>query len=239
MGLRPGGLTGAANVYDSLSGQLVASYQFGSAGSSLVNDVVVARQAAYFTDSFRPDLYKIPIERNGHLGRGTTIALHGPAAAIIPAPALNLNGITTTPDGSALIVGNTPLGELITVNPNTGASSVIAVAGLIKGAPHGLLTEGSSILVTEGVANTLVRVTLDPALTRGRVTSTIRSPLFDTPTTVARYRDRLVLANGRYELGLPPPFGQGAPAGTTYNVVLVPDGQPDRSPRRSASRPAI
>ena len=217
-----GGLTGAANVYDSRDGKLMATYQFGPAGSSLLNDVVLTRDAAYFTDSFKPDLYKIPIGRGGHLGHGTTIPLSGPAATIAPPPALNLNGITATRDGSTLIVGNTPLGELIKVDPKTGASAVIAIKGLIPGAPDGLLTDGANdVWVVEGVANTLVRVTLDGDLYSGHITSTIRSPLFDTPTTVAEYGNRLALVNGRYELGLPPPFGQGAPPGTTYDVALV------------------
>jgi hypothetical protein len=42
------------------------------------------------------------------------------------------------------------------------------------------------------------------------------------PITVAKYRDDLALPNGRYDLGLPPPFGPGAPPGTTFNVVVVP-----------------
>jgi len=46
-------------------------------------------------------------------------------------------------------------------------------------------------------------------------------PLFDDPTTVAKYGDELALPNGRYDLGLPPPFGPGAPPGTTFNVVVV------------------
>jgi hypothetical protein len=36
------------------------------------------------------------------------------------------------------------------------------------------------------------------------------------------YGDELALPNGRYDLGLPPPFGPGAPPGTTFNVVVVP-----------------
>ena len=31
-----------------------------------------------------------------------------------------------------------------------------------------------------------------------------------------------VLRVGRYDLGLPPPFGPGAPPGTTFNVVVTP-----------------
>ena len=47
------------------------------------------------------------------------------------------------------------------------------------------------------------------------------SPLFD-PTTAAMYGDELALPNGRYDLGLPPPFRPRAPPGTTFNVVVVP-----------------
>jgi hypothetical protein len=49
-----GGTTGAAHVYDSRTGALVASYQFGPNGASLINDVVLTAQAAYFTDSYNP-----------------------------------------------------------------------------------------------------------------------------------------------------------------------------------------
>jgi hypothetical protein len=38
---------------------------------------------------------------------------------------------------------------------------------------------------------------------------------------VARHGDKLALVNGRFDLGLPPPFGRGAPPGTDYDVVLV------------------
>lgn len=33
--------------------------------------------------------------------------------------------------------------------------------------------------------------------------------------------NRLVLVNGRFDLGFPPPFGPGAPEGTTFNAVQV------------------
>jgi hypothetical protein len=64
-------------------------------------------------------------------------------------------------------------------------------------------------------------VTLNHELSRATITSTITSPLFDDHTTVAKYGDKLALPNGRYDLGLPPPFGPGAPPGTTFNVVVV------------------
>ena len=117
-----GGVTGAAYVYDTRTGAPVATYQFAPTGGALLNDVVVTRDGAYFTDSFSPVLYKIPIGPGGTLGQGSTIALSGPAAAIDPTTP-NLNGIDATPDGSTLIVNHTALGALFTVDPATGASA--------------------------------------------------------------------------------------------------------------------
>jgi hypothetical protein len=64
-------------------------------------------------------------------------------------------------------------------------------------------------------------VTLSPDRSSGTITSTISGPLFHVPTTVAAHGDRLALVNARFDLGLPPPFGPGAPPGTTFDVVLV------------------
>jgi sugar lactone lactonase YvrE len=215
-----GGDTGAAYVYDSRNGAPVATYQFAPSGAALLNDVVVTADGAYFTDSFAPVLYKIPIGRDGNLGQGATIALSGPAAAIDPTTP-NLNGIDATPDGATLIVNHTALGGLFTVNPATGASAAITVDGLIPGTLDGLLLAGRNLWVVENFANTLVRVTLSPDLSSGTITLVITSPLFRVPTTVAKHGDRLALPNARFDLGLPPPFGPGAPPGTEYDVVLV------------------
>lgn len=215
-----GGATGAAYVYDLRTGDPVATYQFGPAGAALLNDVIVTSDAAYFTDSFAPVLYKIPIGGGGRLGAGETIALSGPAAAIDPASP-NLNGIEATANGSTLIVNHTALGALFTVDPATGASAPIAVAGLLPLTLDGLLLAGRDLWAVENFANTLVRVTLSPDLSSGTITAEITSPLFRVPTTVAKHGNRLALVNGRFDLGLPPPFGPGAPAGTDFDVVLV------------------
>jgi len=217
----PGGTTGTAHVYNSRTGALVAQYQFGPNGKSLINDVVLTVRGAYFTDSYNPDIYEIPIGPSGRLGRAVTIPLSGAVAAFSTA-GLNLNGIAATADGNTLIVDNTVLDKLFTVNPATGASAPINVAGRIPSSMDGLLLQGSSLWVVENTANTVIRVTLSHDLSSGTITSTITSPLFDDPATVAKYGDELALPNGRYNLGLPPPFGPGAPPGTTFNVVVVP-----------------
>ena len=115
----------------------------------------------YFTDSFAPVLYKIPIGPDGGLGSGATLPLSGPAATIDPT-GFNLNGIDATPDGSTLIANHTALGALFTIDPATGASEQIDVDGLVPGTPDGLLLAGRDVWVVENFANTLVRVTLSP-----------------------------------------------------------------------------
>ena len=215
-----GGFTGAAYVYDTVTGAPLATFQLATAGAALLNDVVLTPAGAYVTDSFAPVLYLIPFGPGGALGTPTTLTLTGPATFIDPTFP-NLNGIEATSDGSTLIVNHTSLGKLFTVDPATGASAEIAVAGLLPGTPDGLLLAGRDLWVVENFANLLVRVTLAPDLATGTITSVIASPSFRVPTTVARFGSRLALVNGRFDLGLPPPFGAGAPPGTDYDAVVV------------------
>ena len=214
-----GGFTGEAYVYDLRTGAPVASYQFGTPGASLVNDVIVTRDAAYFTDSFAPVLYVVPI-RPGELGPGETLALSGPATTVVPGD-VGLNGIEATRDGKTLIVNHTALGALFTVDAATGESAAIDVDGLIAGTLDGLLLHGRDLWVVENFPNTLARVTLSPDLSSGEITATITSALFRVPTTIARHGSRLAAVNARFDLGFPPPFGPGAPPGTDFDVVLV------------------
>jgi hypothetical protein len=215
-----GGFTGEAYVYDLRTGVPVASYQFGTPGASLVNDVIVTRDAAYFTDSFAPVLYVVPIGPGGELGSGETLALSGPAATVVPDEP-GLNGIEATRDGKTLIVDHSALGALFTVDPLTGESTAIDVDGLIAGTLDGLLLHGRDLWVVENFPNTLARVSLSPDLSSGEITATITSPLFRVPTTIARHGSRLAAVNARFDLGFPPPLGPGAPPGTDFDVVLV------------------
>ena len=80
-----GGFTGQAYVYDTQTGATVASYQFGTPAASLINDVALTKDGAWFTDSFQAQLYFVPVSRAGVPGPTfRTLALSGPAAAISP-----------------------------------------------------------------------------------------------------------------------------------------------------------
>jgi sugar lactone lactonase YvrE len=223
-----GGLTGHGYVYDTRDGSSLADIQLapaGPAGSVIINDVVVTKGGAYFTDSANPVLYKVPIAADGTLGPPQSIVVTGPAAAKIDV--FNLNGIDATPNGDTLVVVHTPLGALFTVDPRTGASRKIELTGgsLVPGTPDGILLDGNTVWVVENFANQVAEVRLSPDLSTGQIASRITNAdvagRFRIPTTVAEHGNRLAVVNARFDVGLPPPLGSGVPAGTDYDVVLV------------------
>ncbi|MBA3376016.1 MAG: hypothetical protein H0U00_09435, partial [Actinobacteria bacterium] len=66
-----GGFTGQAYVYDTVTGATVATYQFPA--GAMVNDVALTKAGAWFTDSFQPRLYFVPVSAAGVLGSFLTL----------------------------------------------------------------------------------------------------------------------------------------------------------------------
>lgn len=219
-----GGATGNAFVYDLRDGSTVAVIPLAPAGASLINDVVVTRQGAWFTDSFSPVLHFVPFGPGGELGDAVALEVTGPAATVL---GIGLNGIEATANGRTLIVGHTGLGALFTVDPATGASREIELpAGTITlDTLDGILLDGRTLWTVENFANEVTAIRLSRDLASGTVTAVLTNDdvdgLFRVPTTIAEHGDRLVLVNGRFDLGFPPPFGPGAPPGTDFDVVVV------------------
>src|SRR6187402_106969 len=83
-----GGPTGKAFVYNARTGADIASYDL---APGFINDLVVTRTGAYFTNSSRAELYRIPIGTGGRLGSTVqTIALKPP---YVQGAGFNVNGI--------------------------------------------------------------------------------------------------------------------------------------------------
>ena len=70
-----GGGSKGIYVYDSESGADVASFSIPDAG--FINDVVLTRKAAYFTDSQVQRFYRVKIGRHGRLGELEVIPITG------------------------------------------------------------------------------------------------------------------------------------------------------------------
>ena len=203
-----GGFSGQGYVYDATTGAAVATYQFGMPGMSIINDVVITQDGAWFTDSVQPKLYFVPISPTGTPADFSPLTLTGPAADTTGD--FNLNGIAATPDGRTLIVAHSTNEALYTVDPRTGASELLV--GDV--APDGILFEAGRLWVAEPFLNQVTRLRPNPDLTDAVVEEVISSDLFQTPSTVAVHGNQLAAVNAKFDTGFPPTADQ-------YEVVLV------------------
>lgn len=206
-----GGFTGQAYVYDARTGADVAVLGLANpALGTLINDVVVADGAAWFTDSVQPHLYRVPIAADGTIGTPSTLVVTGPAAHLSGAfPPPSLNGIAASPNGKTLIVAHSLDGTLYTVNPETGASAAIAGADLPN--VDGILFEAGRLWAVQNFSNQVTELRLSSDLSSATVERVITSPLFQIPTTVARHGSSLVVVNAKFD----------TPNATSFEVVIV------------------
>jgi sugar lactone lactonase YvrE len=192
-----GGPTGDGYVYDAATGATIAVYDFASA-PTFVNDVVVTRTAAWFTDSMQPVLYRVPISPNGTLGTQADVETVPLTGDFVIAPGFNLNGIDATPNGDLLVVVQSNTGKLFTVDPDSGVTEEIDLGGETVMGGDGILLAGKTLYVVRNVANELVEIRLASDFASGEVVSRTTSPLFDVPTTVAAFGSSLYFVNARF-----------------------------------------
>jgi len=205
-----GGFTGQGYVYDTRTGGTVAVYQFAAPPTTVINDVALTTDGAWFTDSVQAKLYFVPVSPTGVPGPFTTLALSGPAADT--SGEFNLNGIQATPDGKTLVVAHSGNGALYTVDPASGESATIA--GVSVPNVDGIVLQGRRLWAVQNFDNQVTRIRLGPHLTSGVAEAVITSDLFQIPTTAARFGSRLAIVNAKFDTGLPPTADQ-------YEVVVV------------------
>lgn len=70
------------------------------------------------------------------------------------------------------------------------------------------------MFAVQNFLNQIAEVRLSPNLTSGTVEKVITSELFQVPTTVARFGDRLATVNAKVDTGVPPTADQ-------YEVIIV------------------
>lgn len=209
-----GGPNGVGRVYDTSSAALLAEYPLLSGGPSgdFVNDVIVTRTAAYFTNSFAAELYRVPLGPGGALSDVSdveTIPLSGDWSQV---PGFNANGIEASSNGTSLIVVNSSAASLYRVDPATGVASQIDLGGPLPSG-DGLVLAGKTLYVVQNFLNQIGVITLTPDLAAGTVGAPITDDEFDIPTTAAKFGNSLYAVNARF--GTPP-----TPE-TEYDIVKV------------------
>lgn len=209
-----GGATGYAYVYDAETGETVAEIQL-STLPSFINDVVITQDAVYFTNSFQPILYRVPLTGNGQLPDEPVVEEIplGGDYQFTPG-AFNANGIAATPNGKTLIIVNSTEGALYNVDPTTGIATRIDLGTGAVPNGDGILLQGKTLYVVQNRLNQVAVIQLDSDFTSGSIETVITSPLFRVPTTIARFGNSLYVVNARF--GTPPT------PDTEYEVVRVP-----------------
>ncbi|MGH9149856.1 MAG: superoxide dismutase [Acidimicrobiales bacterium] len=205
-----GGPTGQAYLYES-DGAPVTTFSLGSPPSTFINDVVITREAAWFTDSLDGVLYRIPIGPNGSLGAAVAVPLTG---GYEHAAGFNLNGIDAAGGNRWLIAVQSNTGTLYRIDSRTGAATSVDLGGASLARGDGLLLLGRRLYVVQSGFNLVSVVDLDsPDFASGRVVGELTSPNFDIPTTIASLGNRLYLVNSRF-LTTPTPT-------TPYTMVAI------------------
>jgi sugar lactone lactonase YvrE len=207
-----GGGTGKGFVYDARTGALLRELQLATgSGGTFVNDVVVTKRAAYFTDSQRAVLYRLALSANGVPAQtAQAVQLTGDFQLVA---GFNLNGIDATPDGKTLVVVQSATGKLFRVVAATGVTKEIMLGGATVTNGDGLLLHGRTLYVVRNRDNQIAVVALAKGLASGTISRTITDSDFDVPTTIDRHGNSLYAVNAR--------FGTPTTPTTTYSVVKV------------------
>jgi sugar lactone lactonase YvrE len=202
-----GGNSGMGRVIDARTGEPLGIYTFTTL-PSFINDVVLTRDYAWFTNSRSPELYGVPLGPGGELGHPddvVTLTLSGDWQQVEEGdpPPTNANGIAVTPDQKALLVVQSATGFLFRVDPATGVATRVDLGTTLLTNGDGLLVVGTTLYVVQNRLNQVAVIKLDPDGTIGVLVDTLASPDFAVPTTVAAFGNSLYLPNARF--GTPEP----------------------------------
>jgi streptogramin lyase len=204
-----GGGTGGAIVYDGRTGAKLAEYAF---GGTFVNDAVATSTAVYFTDSYQPFLYVVPLGSGGRLPDQSAVRKLTLTGGLGDVSGFN-NGIEVTPHGELLVV-QMLAGRLYRCDPATGASVQVDLHGGSVLDGDGMVRRGQTLYVVRNSDNIIAKFALSPDVTSATLVRNIEDSRFQVPATMALFGPYIYAVNARFDLENPTPD-------TTYTVVRV------------------
>ena len=191
----------SVRVYDTTTGALLWD---ATVNAGFVNDVIVTRDAAWLTDSFSPELIRVPITRRGTIGMPEHVTLGGDW---LQAAGFNANGIVASPSGRELVVAQStapdvPGAALYAVPADTDATVLearrIQLDATLAGA-DGLVLVGRTLYSVAGPAG-VVKIRLSGSRTMGHIVEVLAVPGSVTPTTAAVFGARLYVVDAKFPL---------------------------------------
>ncbi len=188
-------------------------------------DVILTREAAYFTDSNNPRIFKVSLKPTGQPD-GPAIEIPIPGFNYVFDPifiGINMNGIVASPDGRYLIVNNMTTGELYRIDTyDNYATHVIPISNQPPAYfqwGDGLLPDGKNLYICQNFVNKIAVIRLSPDLKAGNFLKDLTNPdHFREPATIADKGSYLYAVNAYFG----DTFGLGIdPASQTMEIVKV------------------
>ncbi|MGH9372125.1 MAG: SMP-30/gluconolactonase/LRE family protein, partial [Vicinamibacterales bacterium] len=140
-----GGRTGKMAVVSTIRGNVLKRFDTPAEPAGLINDVVVTSSGAYFTDTLRPTLWRVPVEGD-HIGE-LEPWLQFQGSPLEYTEGANLNGIAATPDGRNLIVVQMNKGLLFRISVADKRVTPIDTGGEALNTADGLVLDGRRLYV--------------------------------------------------------------------------------------------
>lgn len=134
---------GVAFVYDATTGAQLAQYTLSTAQAKTINDMTIANNAVWFSNTTAPSgagsevQFKLQLGPGGALPPGDVpppapaVGTVNPAVTAVPTPGFTgADGIDTLPNGNIILnsVAGTSNGQMIVINTTTGAVTPVTVA---------------------------------------------------------------------------------------------------------------
>jgi len=182
-------------VYNALTGRLLQTYTFPTAG--FINDLAITRRAVYATDSNNRQLAVIPLGRFGRLPDPTKASLLPLTGDYVLGSGFNANGIVAR--RGWLIIDQTNTGKLFRVDPRTGTTRQIDTGGYSVANGDGLALRNGRLYAVRNQDNLVAVFNLGSDLLSASLIGEIKSPgNLDVPTTATFALDKLWVVNARF-----------------------------------------
>ena len=159
--------------------------------------MVLTDDAAYFTDTLNPTLWRVPItetkvgELEPWLDLTTTVLQYAEGA--------NLNGITATPYGRSLIVGQMNRGLLFRIDLAERKAVPIEIDSESLIGIDRLVLDGQRLYMVRQPVEEIVTVEVSEDFSSGQVVGRFKSSDLDWPATAAKAGDRLLVVNSQFD----------------------------------------
>lgn len=209
-----GGRTRKIFVADAKTGKLLAGIDTWPTGQGLINDVEIVGDTAFFTDTLTTRLWAVKL--TGPLPAQAEQWIDFDGTPLIYAEGANLNGITATPDGKTLIVGQMQKGLLFRIDIASKAVSPIDLHGEKVEGADGLILNGDRLYVVRQPFAEIVTIRLAPNLSSGTVVKRSKPEGLAWPATAALKDGALWVVNSQFDKR------QGDTATRPFTLLKVP-----------------